>query len=73
VTKEFGAVYASPGKELETQDVSESRVKEEKIWKGAEELKSWDWTYGQSPEFSNSFDGDLSIGNIVRASAPIWS
>ena len=65
VTEEFGAVYAASGKELETRDVSEDRVKEDKVWKGVEELKSWDWTYGQSPEFSNSFDGDLSIGNIV--------
>lgn len=71
VTKEFAHVYASKGKELETRDVAESRVQEEKVWKGVEELKSWEWTYGQSPEFSNAFEGDVSIGNIVSLGSSI--
>lgn len=37
----------------------------EKIWKGVEELKSWEWTYGQTPEFENHFEGDLSFGKVV--------
>lgn len=52
------------------REVSESEVREEKVWNGVEELRSWDWTFGQSPEFSNSFEGDLSIGNIVSDTRP---
>lgn len=66
VTKEFSSVYASPGKRLETREVSEDVVREEKIQRGVAEMKSWEWTYGQSPEFSNTFEGDLSMGNVVR-------
>lgn len=65
VTREFGTIYAASGKPLETREVSESAVKDVKVWKGVEELKSWEWTYGQSPEFTNNFEGDISIGKLV--------
>jgi hypothetical protein len=41
---------------------------EAKIRKGVEELKSWDWTYGQTPEFENHFEGELSFGKVVSIS-----
>lgn len=41
----------------------------EKIWKGVEELKSWEWTFGQTPEFENRFEGELSFGRVVSVLA----
>ena len=67
VTKEFEVVYAGQGKQMEVHQVSEGQAKEKKIFGGAEELKSWEWQYGQTPEFTHLIEGDISIGRIVRS------
>lgn len=37
----------------------------DRVWKGVKELKSWEWTYGQTPEFTNTLSGHLGFGEIV--------
>ncbi|WWC61224.1 uncharacterized protein I303_103804 [Kwoniella dejecticola CBS 10117] len=72
VTAEFEKVYAGNsngngignGKKMETREVNSDWVKEPKIWKGVEELKSWEWQYGQTPEFTNLLEGELSFGSL---------
>lgn len=65
VTREFETVYGGEGKRMETHEVWEARVTENKVLSGAEELRSWEWRYGQTPEFTNEFEDDLSIGRVV--------
>ncbi|GFZ46240.1 hypothetical protein JCM24511_04487 [Saitozyma sp. JCM 24511] len=64
VIHEFGRVYAGKNKPMQTIEIDEGRVKEAKVWDGVRELKSWEWTFGQTPEFSNDFEGDLSFGKV---------
>ncbi|KAK8869918.1 hypothetical protein IAR55_000486 [Kwoniella newhampshirensis] len=65
VTKEFEKVYSTEtSKKMETREVSPDVVKVVKVWKGVEELKSWEWQYGQTPEFSNELEGAFSFGSI---------
>ncbi|WVW83244.1 hypothetical protein I302_105263 [Kwoniella bestiolae CBS 10118] len=65
VTSEFAKVYSnSSSKKMETNEVNPDWVKESKVWKGVEELKSWEWQYGQTPEFSNELEGKLSFGDL---------
>jgi lipoate-protein ligase A len=65
VIHEFGRVYAGKDKPMQTIETDEGRVREFKVWNGVKELKSWEWTFGQTPEFSNDFEGDLSFGKVV--------
>ena len=76
VRNEFERVYSKDGQSIKVIYVKEEDVTEPKIWKGVEELKvnaalisayfqSWDWKYGQSPEFTNVVEGDLSFGRVV--------
>ncbi|WWC85362.1 uncharacterized protein L201_000225 [Kwoniella dendrophila CBS 6074] len=65
VTSEFSKIYANQSdKKMETREVNSDWIKEPKVWKGVEELKSWEWQYGQTPEFTNSLEGELSFGSI---------
>ncbi|KAK6902798.1 hypothetical protein I203_108057 [Kwoniella mangroviensis CBS 8507] len=66
VTSEFSKVYSDPthSKKMETNEVNSDWIKEPKVWKGVEELKSWEWQYGQTPEFSNELEGKLSFGDL---------
>ncbi|KAL0250278.1 hypothetical protein I308_102451 [Cryptococcus tetragattii IND107] len=64
VTAEFAKTYAGEGKSMTTCEVTESMVKEQKIWDGYEELKSWEWQYGQTPEFTNELEGNFSFGDL---------
>jgi lipoate-protein ligase A len=66
VTEEFATVYAAPDKPIETVRVKEREVSEAKVWDGVKELKSWEWTYGQTPEFTNDIGGVGSVRNLVR-------
>ncbi|WVQ71546.1 hypothetical protein IAR50_001085 [Cryptococcus sp. DSM 104548] len=71
LTSEFAKVYSSAAKPMSTHLVNKSGVKDEKIWKGYEELKSWGWEYGQTPEFTNTLEdsfpwGDLSVSLTSR-------
>lgn len=69
VCSEFAKVYGSEGQYMEVHGFSEDDGKvEDKIWTGVRDLMSWDWQYGQTPEFTNEFEGRLSIGELVRAS-----
>ncbi|CAD6580417.1 MAG: Biotin/lipoate A/B protein ligase [Tremellales sp. Tagirdzhanova-0007] len=61
---EFDAIYSGERKRMETHEVSEGRVHETKVIDGAKELKSWEWQYGQTPEFTNDIEGEVSIGRI---------
>ncbi|WVQ78213.1 hypothetical protein IAT38_000296 [Cryptococcus sp. DSM 104549] len=67
VAREFAKVYATADKKMETREVSEGGVKDEKVWKGYEELKGWEWQYGQTPEFTNELEGSFSFGDISVA------
>jgi lipoate-protein ligase A len=69
VTNEFRKVYALPGDHgLQITRVTEDSVDEKKVWDGALELKTWEWEYGSSPEFSNLIEGELSFGTLVSPS-----
>jgi lipoate-protein ligase A len=37
----------------------------EEVIKSKEELTSWDWIYGQTPEFTHDFEMDMSWGTVV--------
>lgn len=73
VLAEFGNVYGPS----ETQIVNEQSVFGgelskmgmddkglAKIKEGMEELQSWDWAFGQTPAFTNHFEGILSCGKV---------
>lgn len=47
--------------------VNEAEVKEKKVWEGVDEMKTWEWEYGSSPEFSNLIEGELSFGSLVSS------
>lgn len=34
------------------------------MWK---ELQTWDWIYGQTPEFTNQLEHDFNWGRVVRS------
>lgn len=70
IVDEFNTVYGEKGREIEVTTVNEEDTRgaeksHEKIWKGVEELKSWEWTYGQTPEFENTLEAELSFGKVV--------
>lgn len=70
LTREFAKVYAldgTPAMPNEIDDLPAMRedAKFRKVYEGVKELKSWEWTYGSSPEFSNVIEGHLSLGSVV--------
>ena len=65
VTAEFAKIYAGEEKPMTTCEVTESIIKEQKIWNGYEELKSWEWQYGQTPELTNELEGNFSFGDLA--------
>ena len=71
IIDEFIPVYAkSPASHVSPISIDESSLsgpQKDKVLAGVKELKSWEWTYGQTPEFSNEIEGDLSFGSIVSA------
>jgi lipoate-protein ligase A len=70
VCEEFESVYTKPGEgKMEIKVVEEGLAIEEKIWKGVEEMKTWDWTFGQTPEFSNVVEREFDFGRVVSHSA----
>jgi len=69
VTSEFKRVYEIPNSpSMEVTYVKEEDLAETKIWDGVKEMKTWEWEYGSSPEFSNQIEGELSFGSLVRRS-----
>jgi lipoate-protein ligase A len=66
VTTEFKRVYEIPSSPpMEIISVKEKEVSEPKILAGIDEMKTWEWEYGSSPEFSNIIQGELSFGSLV--------
>ncbi|KAL1411273.1 hypothetical protein Q8F55_002224 [Vanrija albida] len=66
LTEEFGDAY--PG-HLEQHVVNEGDVALPKVWDGVKDLTSWEWQYGQTPEFTNRLDAELSIGRVTATLA----
>ncbi|EIW69568.1 hypothetical protein TREMEDRAFT_30736, partial [Tremella mesenterica DSM 1558] len=64
VIEEFEDVYGS-GENMAVKEIREEEVVEKKVWEGIEEMKSWEWEFGQNPEFSNILKGRLSFGNLT--------
>lgn len=51
---------------LQAWHVGEDVCKEvDDVSRGMEELRSWDWTYGQTPEFSYSVTHQFDWGKAV--------
>jgi lipoate-protein ligase A len=65
VTAEFAHVYEKPATPMRVTNVNEKDVREPKLWDGVKEMKTWEWEYGSSPEFSNLIEGELSFGTLV--------
>lgn len=59
---EFQASY--PGS-MPVTVVEEKDVDLPKVWDGVEDLKSWEWQIGQTPEFTNVMTGELSFGRVT--------
>lgn len=38
----------------------------DKVKETRQELKTWDWVYGQTPEFTNTAETELDWGHVVR-------
>ena len=68
VLDDFATVYARSHGTFQPIQVDKSSMTPEqraKVETGMQELKSWEWTFGQTPEFSNEIEGDLSFGSVV--------
>lgn len=51
--------------------VKERDITDHKVWDGVKEMKTWEWEYGSSPEFSNLIEGELSFGSLVRPTSAL--
>ena len=69
VSAEFGKVYQRGNTPLEQHSFNEDDA-EEKVWKGVTELKSWEWTYGSTPEFSYRFSRSLPNHREIVSARP---
>lgn len=68
VADQFIHVY---GGEKEVKLVDESELKVNNYVKESyEELKSWQWQWGQTPEFTIKIDGRFTWGNVVSQTCP---
>ncbi|ORX39768.1 hypothetical protein BD324DRAFT_614915 [Kockovaella imperatae] len=65
VTQEFSAVYTGSEESMVVQQVSEDQMNEPNVLRGVEELKSWDWTYGQTPEFTNLIESHIGDNQLT--------
>ncbi|KDE05823.1 hypothetical protein MVLG_03767 [Microbotryum lychnidis-dioicae p1A1 Lamole] len=64
VTKEFGRSHGDEG--LKIHEVDESEVERNEYVRGViDELQSWDWKYGQTPEFTHDVSGELPFGPLA--------
>ncbi|GAA5984227.1 hypothetical protein JCM11641_005887 [Rhodosporidiobolus odoratus] len=63
VAQEFAKKYGVSG-EIKRVDESEAE-RNEYVKEVVEELKSWDWQYGQTPEFTHSLSGSFPWGSMV--------
>lgn len=51
--------------------VKEQNITDQKVWDGVKEMKTWEWEYGSSPEFSNLIEGELSFGSLVHLTSAV--
>jgi lipoate-protein ligase A len=73
VLSEFKRIYEIPNTPLmKVQYVTEADITEKKVWDGVKEMKTWEWEYGSSPEFSNVIEGELSFGSLVCPTPRIY-
>ena len=64
VTDQFLRTY---GGRKHVQDIDESQLQEkEYVKKVYEELQTWEWQWGQTPEFTNSLTAEFAWGTLVR-------
>ncbi|BEJ16084.1 hypothetical protein CspHIS471_0506890 [Cutaneotrichosporon sp. HIS471] len=62
VRDEFCATY--PG-DVSEYDVHEEDVEMPQVAEGMADMKSWEWQYGQTPEFTNVIHGQVSAGKLT--------
>ncbi|TKA50120.1 hypothetical protein B0A53_06467, partial [Rhodotorula sp. CCFEE 5036] len=62
VADEFAAAYGL-SRDFQRVDASEAD-RNEYVRAVVEELKSWEWQYGQTPEFTHVIAGTLSLGPL---------
>ncbi|SCZ91813.1 BZ3500_MvSof-1268-A1-R1_Chr5-3g08153 [Microbotryum saponariae] len=64
VTKEFGKSHGDEG--IKIHEVDESEVERNDYARGViDELQSWDWKYGQTPEFTHDVSGEFPFGPLA--------
>ncbi|KPV76787.1 uncharacterized protein RHOBADRAFT_12541, partial [Rhodotorula graminis WP1] len=64
VAEQFARKY---GVSNEVQRIDEGELDtNEYVRDVVDELKSWDWQYGQTPEFTHEISGSFPFGNMVR-------
>lgn len=69
VSKSFTETY---GGDPQINQVHESEYASNAlIAKGREELQSWEWSHGQTPEFTHDLTKTFSWGDVVRLSSPL--
>ncbi|SCV72713.1 BQ2448_4250 [Microbotryum intermedium] len=63
VAEEFGKSHGDEG--LKIYEVDESEVERNEYVRGViDELQSWDWKYGQTPEFTHDVSGEFPFGQL---------
>jgi lipoate-protein ligase A len=65
VSAEFARVYGSG--RVEHVDETHAIAQEERFVKGREELRSWQWTHGQTPEFTHELRFDAAAAKASAA------
>ncbi|BGP29252.1 hypothetical protein JCM10296v2_000990 [Rhodotorula toruloides] len=65
VAREFADKYGLSG-EMKRVDESEAR-ENEYVRDVVAELKSWDWQYGQTPEFTHEITGSFDFGSLTMS------
>ncbi|KAI9271904.1 hypothetical protein BDA99DRAFT_433492 [Phascolomyces articulosus] len=56
--------YYNEGQEVKPVVFNESHVLPKRAREMAEELQTWDWIYGQTPEFTNEIEKEFSWGHV---------
>lgn len=63
VANQFSHHY---GGDAQVHNVDESELdKKEYVRKGFEELQTWEWQWGQTPEFTHALTAEFSWGKVV--------
>ncbi|KAJ6486435.1 Lipoyltransferase and lipoate-protein ligase [Mycena vitilis] len=65
VIREFRREYGVDAEEDPTQFIDEARDMKPYIEKGMAELQTWDWIYGQTPEFTYTIEHKFAWGLVI--------